>query len=338
MLPVARSADGGLKGGTVGFLKRRARRILPPYYAALLLSLLGLILTPQGLAYLHGARDPRWLADFTAPVLLSHLLLVHNLTLAWSHKINQAMWSIGTEWQIYFTLPFVLLPAWRRGGVRALLAAGLVMGAAPILLVLFGFPLIPNSAWYAGVFGIGAAGAVWVWQGLSDEKRRPAMRRKALIGLAAMAVAYVLACKYVAPMHTLSASVGRNYLNGTLKDYLLGGMVVCVLIVGTLSRDLPKSPIFAPFRLLETSVARTLGAFSYSLYLTHCIVLSQADTLIASHHLSPVTGFDLKAVLGVPIAVGLAYGFHLVFERPFMVSSTSRNLRLLAEAPPAPSQ
>jgi peptidoglycan/LPS O-acetylase OafA/YrhL len=37
MLPVARG-DGALKGGPLLFFKRRARRILPPYYAALLLS------------------------------------------------------------------------------------------------------------------------------------------------------------------------------------------------------------------------------------------------------------------------------------------------------------
>jgi len=42
MLPVARRADGALAGGAAGFLRRRARRILPPYYAALALSL-GLI-------------------------------------------------------------------------------------------------------------------------------------------------------------------------------------------------------------------------------------------------------------------------------------------------------
>src|SRR5438270_2616521 len=35
MLPVARDPCGRLPGGVVGYLGRRARRILPPYYAAL---------------------------------------------------------------------------------------------------------------------------------------------------------------------------------------------------------------------------------------------------------------------------------------------------------------
>src|SRR5437660_75394 len=39
MLPVARSADGRLRGGVGSYLRRRAWRILPPYYAALVLAL-----------------------------------------------------------------------------------------------------------------------------------------------------------------------------------------------------------------------------------------------------------------------------------------------------------
>jgi peptidoglycan/LPS O-acetylase OafA/YrhL len=39
MIPVARSADGTISGGVWEYLKRRARRILPPYYAAMAFSL-----------------------------------------------------------------------------------------------------------------------------------------------------------------------------------------------------------------------------------------------------------------------------------------------------------
>jgi peptidoglycan/LPS O-acetylase OafA/YrhL len=43
MMPVAASPDKHLKGGVAGYLKRRARRILPPCYAALALAFLPLI-------------------------------------------------------------------------------------------------------------------------------------------------------------------------------------------------------------------------------------------------------------------------------------------------------
>ena len=336
MLPVARSVDGVLKGGFSGFLKRRARRILPPYYAALLLSVVGLLLSPQGFGYLHGARDPHWLAQISTPSVVFHILLVQNLSALWAFSLNQAMWSVATEWQIYFVLPLVLLPVWRRAGIWALAAAGLTLGIAPVALVFLHFPFVPVGIWYIGSFAAGAAGAAWAWQGLSEERRRPTVRRAALIGLVLSSLAYFLASRYVAPPHTMVTNASHNYLNGVLKDYLLSTMIACALIYGTLARDLPQAWGFAPFRLLETPAARHLGAFSYSLYLTHCIVLSQANAWLAALQIAPATGFVLKAVLGIPLAIAFAYLFHLAFEKPFMVSSGSRNMRLLAEAPAHP--
>lgn len=46
MLPIARSSEETLKGGMLGYLKRRSLRILPPYYVALGLSLLLIALVP----------------------------------------------------------------------------------------------------------------------------------------------------------------------------------------------------------------------------------------------------------------------------------------------------
>ncbi len=52
MLPIIRS--GRLSGGSGGFLRRRARRILPPYYAALGVSLLVIAVLPP----LHDLSHP----------------------------------------------------------------------------------------------------------------------------------------------------------------------------------------------------------------------------------------------------------------------------------------
>ena len=337
MLPVARSKDGQLQGGLVGFIRRRARRILPPYYAALLLSLLGLALTPQGLGYLRGVRNPVFLSDFTSPVVLSHLLLLHNMSHAWVFKINMALWSVATEWQIYFALPFVLLPAWRRGGPIALGVAGLMLGILPIPLFYFGWTIVPAFADYVGVFGMGAAGAVWAYQALENEQRRLVLRKNVLAGTAVLVLAYIFTGKYISPLHSTDTGGALHMLCvGTLKDLLLGGLVACALVFGTISRYAPTSLGFTPFRLLEMPIARTLGAFSYSLYLTHCIVLSQVDAYTAAHHASPIHAFAFRACLGVPVALVLAYLFHLAFEKPFMVSSRSRNMKILAEAPTQP--
>ena len=61
MIPIARSAEQAMPKGAVDYFKRRANRIIPPYYAALALSLLFIALVP-GLR-----RMGEWQWDFALP-------------------------------------------------------------------------------------------------------------------------------------------------------------------------------------------------------------------------------------------------------------------------------
>ena len=49
--------------------------------------------------------------------LLSHLFLLHNLNASWIYDFNGTLWSIATEWQIYFV--FALLLQFRSTGGSA---------------------------------------------------------------------------------------------------------------------------------------------------------------------------------------------------------------------------
>lgn len=106
MLPVARS-DGALQSGFWGYMGRRARRILPPYYAALILTLLVIHFVP-GMNTAHGLRWDMALPTLKASVVGVHLLLIHTLRPWWAYAIDPPMWSVAVEWQIYFLL--LLLP------------------------------------------------------------------------------------------------------------------------------------------------------------------------------------------------------------------------------------
>ncbi len=91
MLPVARS---GMKlvGGARRFFKGRVHRILPPYYIALALSILVVVLLiPAGgrAGYLHSPA--------TQFSIVMHLLLIHNLNLSTYYGINGPLWSVATE-------------------------------------------------------------------------------------------------------------------------------------------------------------------------------------------------------------------------------------------------
>jgi peptidoglycan/LPS O-acetylase OafA/YrhL len=100
MLPVVRHG-AEIQGGAWQFFKRRARRILPPYYFALAISLL-LIWTVIG-----QKTNTHWDASLPADgkAIWTHLLLLQDVFQDTSARINHVMWSISVEWRIYFLFP-----------------------------------------------------------------------------------------------------------------------------------------------------------------------------------------------------------------------------------------
>lgn len=164
MLPVALSENHQIRGGFGEYIKRRSLRILPAYYSALLLSLVGLLFTPAGIIFLQGGNhkilnDKAFLDNFQLLNLLAHVLLLHNLYPQWSFSINMALWSVATEWQIYFLFPLILLPIWRRFGNASALVVGFGLGLIPSL-----FPLQDVQGacfWYVGLFALGQVSAAF---------------------------------------------------------------------------------------------------------------------------------------------------------------------------------
>ena len=148
MLPVAR---GGMKlaGGAGKFFKGRAHRILPPYYIALLASIVVIVLLrPAGerLAFLHEPGNE--------VSIVFHFLLIQNLSLRTFYGINGPLWSIATECQIYLLFPFIVL-AWRRAGTAICLLGIFILAHAAFH---FCGEQIPFN--YVFTFALGAAAAV----------------------------------------------------------------------------------------------------------------------------------------------------------------------------------
>jgi peptidoglycan/LPS O-acetylase OafA/YrhL len=309
MLPVARSADARLRGGVWEYLKRRARRILPPYYAALVLTLMLISIVP-GMASLDLAHPRNWngsLPAFAPNVLLSHMFMVHNLSPDWAGKINGPMWSVATEWHIYFLFPLLLLPVWRWWGIEALLIAGFTVGIGLHLL----FPEQLNAAvpWYIGLFALGMAGAVISFP---KEPGTRAVRDRVPWG----ALAFLLFMSF--------ALIGIYRPEWPMKRYiamdtLVGAAAVSLILYCTRSLTrLPAGPRPLILRLLNARPTVTLGRFSYSLYLIHAPVLSALSLIIGRAGWPPAVKFATLLVVGVPLSLGLAYLFHRAFERRFM--------------------
>jgi len=297
------AAGDPMRGGFWVYVRRRARRILPPYFAALGLSLLLIWLVPA----LGRTDDPRWgsiaLPAFEAKTLAAHGLLVHNLRYAWCYRIDPPMWSVATEWQIYFLLPAILWLS-RRWGMGAGVALGFVLGLAPV-------PFVHHSItshvcpWYAGLFALGIAAA--------DGRRLPHSPRW-LVPLA------LPLCLFLADSLAVS-------------DAFVGAVTVAYLayVANGMAPDWLVKPV-------ESRPAVALGAFSYSLYLTHYPVQAWATAALVELGVSPAVRLLLLLGPVTLLCLAVAYGFHLVAERPFMpghVRSLGR-AEVAAAVSPAP--
>lgn len=297
MLPVLRN-QGMLPGTVRQWLYRRGWRILPPYYAALGLSLLlgvSLISQPTGTIWdgcLHLDRAN----------IISHLLLVHDIY--GPTRINYVLWSIATEWHIYFLFPLLLL-LWAAAGPRNATVIVTVLSFA-VYLALHSIGIEP--AWFAVVpqyvalftFGMLAAAIV-----TSQEHRLAHVRETVRWEIIAAAM-LVVVCVYLALFGD------HEYV---YADYPMGLCVAALLIACGRGA---KSPLRT---LLSFKPLCRIGAFSYSLYLIHAPLIQLIwQYLIHPLHAPDTITFTMLVTIGTPLIVGAAYGFYHLFERPFLHS------------------
>ena len=317
MLPVVRSAEGQLRGGALSYLKRRARRILPPYYATLAISLLIILLIP-GMNSTAGVWWDQTLPAFKPDVIWSHIFLVQNFSEAWQVKINGVLWSVAAEWQIYFIFPLFLLPLWRKFGVKTLVLVSFIIPFLPFLAVGgLGHRLRP---WYISLFALGMAGAAIGFSQLPKDK---ALRDKGRWGTFAVFCYGLFALLWGAGFVLHNP---RLWLQMRAIEIILGFATVATIIfcARSLSTD-SDARLPAVLRILDHRWVVWLGTFSYSLYLTHAPVLALLHLAARSAHFSMQAIFVLMLGVGVPLSVAVAYGFHLLFERRFMPGHLAAN-------------
>jgi peptidoglycan/LPS O-acetylase OafA/YrhL len=160
MLPVVRRGGDRLPRSVGNFIARRAFRILPPYYATIVLSLV-LIATVPVLS--RGGSGTIWddsLPGLALAPILAHAFVLHNWFPEWAFQINGPLWSVATEWQIYFFFPWLLLPLWRRFGLVTAFLVAAVVGYVPLAIVTArASAAIP---WYLALFALGMGAAAVV--------------------------------------------------------------------------------------------------------------------------------------------------------------------------------
>jgi peptidoglycan/LPS O-acetylase OafA/YrhL len=304
MIPVARDPQGSMAVGN--YFLRRAWRILPPYYAALILWTLFLApIFHPGMVLASTARWARLCPQVDRWALLSHLFLIHNFSPHWSHQIDAPMWSIATEWQIYFFLPFFILPLWHRFGAPKTISAAMALGFLPCLLL---HRDIPEGFWMLGVFALGVAGAIVNWSPVDRWALRcRTWRWPTIVGVLGIAMGVLFAFWPPTQAGILVFHAPLRLPDIVVALFATSFIVCCV--------QAPQAMRW-PLRFLQSPPVRLLGDFSYSLYLIHYPILTELAHALRVHHVVPVLSCLALFGVGAPVALLAAYLFYWVVERP----------------------
>ena len=316
MLPAAQSPQKRLRGSFWEYLWRRAKRILPPYYAAVALFLLVAALRPS----LAHSGDVCWgmaLPAFDKGVLLSHLLLVHNLSTDWSLRIAPPLWSVAVEWQIYFFLP-LLVAVWRRAGIGVVVLIAFVAGSTPHFL--FHGKMDTAGLHYIGLFALGAGAAVGNFSDAASLLSTGLRKFSLVIGGIALTISLLLLLRFQT----------WCWLNLWLIDWLIGVAVASLLfsLTAHLQNAKKQETSFYQYplllRFLMSKPVTTLGLFSYSLYLLHFPFLGLLHIRLLQENFSPEVRLLCLFGVGIPLCLGSAYLFYLVVERPFLKKTAAQ--------------
>ena len=274
---------------TATYAHRRAWRILPPYWAALVFSL---VMTWFVLA------QPGWPVPNGKSVVVYGLLVQDVFAVG---SPNRAFWSIAIEAQLYVLLPLLLLLV-RRVSARAMV--GLVAAIVVTIGVLGPHVPLMNSALVkftpdlAVLFAVGLLAAGIVTAGERTRSRPWA--------------GYALAATVPAIALMVVKGATWSSINLFWLDLAWAPALGCFLAAVATSR--PRFVV----RFLNSRMPRSLGSCSYSLYLTHTpIVIAVSYGLVLGRVSSGTPMFLVLMAILLPITVCFARMFAAVFEIPF---------------------
>jgi peptidoglycan/LPS O-acetylase OafA/YrhL len=293
------------------FLRARARRLLPVYYAVLALAVflifLGSPLASMPWVTPASAAGQFWalgLPHLFAWQLLAHLTLTHGLipygALPWAYiTLLGPAWSLSTEWQFYIAMALVLARMQSPNRLTVFAYALLVVGAcyhavAPYLPGWWQFSraFLPDAAPY---FVLGLASLVWL------------RTQNPIPFLIALAVSTLL---------------------GLVSDVPSKALIPLGWAAALLAQRNSAFPVLP--KLLDSRLAQYLGAISYPLYLLNEPVQRACAMLIAPlTHGDPMQFTEVWLPVAVTMPILAAMALHHAVEKPFLRRGSAARPALL---------
>ena len=284
------------------FYTRRALRILPAFYATLLVLLVG------------GWISWRFLT-------LSVLFLANATTLLGVPLQYGPLWSLAVEEHFYMLWPALIR---RFSSVRLMVLLAIIVLVTPLLraidFTVTGAPtdFVALYTWFnLDGLALGALLAIWM--------RQPSFQRRQLSRIA-LPLLVVGTGLFVLELKHPLAEAAFSY---TVCDLASAGLLSCALLTGTSAWSF----------LVDRPVLKFLGFVSYGLYLIHVLAFRLAEILFARPLLAlhsagnPTAAMLLRFAAGSGLAIAVAYLSRRSLEEKFLrmgFASRSAHMR----APP----
>jgi peptidoglycan/LPS O-acetylase OafA/YrhL len=259
------------------FWLRRAMRLLPVYYTALIIAS---ILATASFTSLYVVERPAEISDIAL-----HALFLESTIPGRIGTINGSLWSVALEVQLYLLFPATLW-LWRRLGSRRMLVATAAVSVVWSFSWNLGIGIVGSSyllpARYVQFIAGMLVAELWA------TKRIPARRHSLM--LLALGVVCGLAVA-TAQVHEVSPLIWTVPCAATL-----------FLLLGSQSRVL---------RPLER-----FGIVTYSFYLLHQPILLVSSPLVMSISQNPYVLLLLGCSIGLGLTMAFAYPLYYLIERP----------------------
>lgn len=293
---IANAASSSLRKGNdvVHFLKARIRRIYPPYFfaSAFAFSLCYLALALVRKGYLHSSALASAVTGHQSPLYYFSALTLTQVPLH-QQPILIVFWTLCYEVAFYSILALLLAIGRRQMSEQFMLNCLHVLTALSLLYLIFvpEHRTFPFDFWPQ--FGLG----VLVYDVL--EHKRKTTR---LFG-------YVIASETVvfALLHNYGGHLGQE---GSRTQFLVS-LVFALVLVALAGYDEKLQQV----RIVQ--LLSSVGLFSYSLYLTHLLTLGLVLQVFSKAGKSQ-SFFVVPFFVQIVLAVIVARGFYILFERPFL--------------------